>query len=199
MLKKRRVSSGTFQADQLGINQLKNDFFSEAREFSYFRKGEWQGVLESIRYAYEWAQANPQWVAIAVALYLPSKDLVAGIAKVVGVAVRKVRKYFGRPRRLAITRRVICSKGIDKSVVKEWESICGIGSVVTIPKIQVGQFRYIVNEKRYAIFSRFGPNDLRGIIGSDRETILMLRQMFDREFIEADIRNKIAREGFRRR
>ena len=187
MIKRKKVKSEFFNADQDGINQLKNRCFSEAEEFCYFRKGEWTGIESSILHALEWAQANPEWVAISIAAYTPSKDFLKGIVKATGVTINRIKKYFGKPAKMKITRRVICGKLTRKSKIREWESICGEGSVVTIPKIQTGNFRYILNEKEYAIFSRFGANDLRGVIGSDKQTIIMLREMFDREFIEADL------------
>lgn len=194
MLIQRKVPGKTFQADQVGINKLKNDFFSEAREFVYFRKGEWRGVLDSIQHARDWAAANPEWVAISIAAYTPAKGFVAALAKKLGVALKVVRGYFCRPKPCHVTRRVICCTGIGKQVVRDWEAVCGTGSVVTIPRSQGGQFRYVLNEKRYAIFSRLGPNDLRGVIGTDRQTLRMLREMFDREFIEADLRKRRRRK-----
>jgi len=190
MINKQKVKSEAFSADQAGINTLKNDFFSEAREFCYFRKGEWTGIEDSILHAIQWARENPEWVAISIAAYTPSKDFVRGIVKITGMAANSIKKYFGKPLKGKITRRVICGKETNKLKIRKWEKYCGEDSVVTIPKKQTGSFRYVLNEKRYAIFSRFGANDLRGIIGYDKQTILMLREMFDREFIEADINNK---------
>ncbi len=199
MLTRKRVTAWSFQADQTGINDLKNEFYGEAREFVYFRKGEWHGVLESIRHAAEWAQQHPEWVAIVVASYQPAKDLVKEIAKVTGAGIAQVKTYFGRKKKRAVNRRVICGPSVRKADVLKWEAICDLGSVVTIPKSQIGEFRYIVNEKRYAIFSRFGPNDLRGVIGSDQETVAMLRDMFNREFIVMDLKKKISRKNRKRK
>lgn len=194
MLKQKQDSIRFFKVDQRGINDLKNEFYDEAREFVYYRKGEWHGILESIRYAAEWAKQNPQWVAIAVACYQPTKDLVKAIAKATGVGVASIKRYFGQKKKHVIDRRVICSSGVFKKDIEKWEAICGTGSVVTSPESQVGKFRYIVNERRYAIFTRFGPNDLQGIIGTDRGTIVTLRDMFNREFITMDLKGKQFRQ-----
>ena len=198
MLTLRRVATRLFQADQKGINDLKNEFYAEAREFVYFRKGEWHGVLESIRHATEWAHQNPVWVAIILASYQPAKDFIKAVAKATGAGIDQINAYFGRKKKHAVNRRVICGPSVRRADILKWEKICGTGSVVTIPKSQISEFRYIVNEKRYAIFSRFGPEDLRGIIGTDQETVAMLRDMFNREFIVTDLK-KLRRKNRKRR
>lgn len=152
MIKRNRIKSEVFSADQDGIDKLKNEFFSEAEEFTYFRKGEWTGIESSILHALKWAQANPEWVAISIAAYTPSKDLVKSIARASGVAINVVKKYFCKPAKMKITRRVICGKSTKKLKIREWESICGEGSVVTIPKIQTGNFRYILMKRSTQFF-----------------------------------------------
>jgi len=194
MLDKKNSSGQYFRSDQVGIDKLKNEFLKEAREFVYYRKGEWHGGLASVQHAIAWAQANPAWVSIGIAMYTPSKDLVILVAKSLGKTVawatEKVKEYFASLKPRHVTRRVIVSKGIDPEVVEKWEAVCGKGGVVTIPNSQKGPWRYFINEKRYAIFTRVGENDLRGIIGNEPEMIQTLRQMFDTEFIVADIQNK---------
>ena len=194
MLEKRNASGQYFRADQIGVNGLKNEFLKEAREFVYYRKGEWRGASASVQHAIAWAQANPEWVSIAAAMYTPSKDLVLLVAKALGKTVtwatKKVKEYFTSPKPRHVTRKVIVSEGIDLEVVEKWEAVCGKGGVVIIPNSQKGLWRYIVNEKRYAIFTRVGVNDLRGIIGNEPEMIQTLREMFDIEFIVADQRKK---------
>jgi len=195
MIDMKKTRGHCLVADQRGIDELKNEFMEESREFVYYRKGEWHGAETSIRHAVEWAKAHPEWVSVAIAMYEPSKDVVPLIAQALGRAASSVEKtlrhYFGPPIPLHVTRRVIVGKSIRRRVVEEWEAECGKGGVVTIPKSQQGVWRYIVNEKRYAIFTRFGENDLRGIIGNDRTMIQTLREMFDFEFIIADQRNKL--------
>ena len=194
MLEKRNASGQYFRADQVGIDELKNEFLKKARQFVYYRKGEWHGGLASVQHAIDWAQANPGWVAIAVAMYTPSKDFVFLVAKALGKTVawatEKVKEYFANRKPRHVTRKVIVSEGIDSEVVQKWEAVCGKGSVVIIPNSQKGLWRYIVNEKRYAVFTRVGENDLRGIIGNEPEMIQTLKEMFDYEFIVADQRNK---------
>lgn len=189
-MEKKRIQAQAFQTDQLGIDQLKNEFFREARDFIYFRKGEWEGIVQSIDCAIKWVEANPDLTLITLALYPPAKDMVTAIMKVTGVSSQRVKKYFGRPdgSKNLVTARVICSETVDSSSIRKWEDICGKGSVVTIPQSQTGPFRYLVNEQRYAIFCRLGPNDLRGIIGQDKQTIAVLRYRFDQEFVEAAIK-----------
>jgi hypothetical protein len=193
MLRKKLSRSRTFLADQEGVDKLKDEFFDEARDFVYFRKGEWHGILASIEKAASWSQSHPEWVSVAIAMYVPAKDLILEICKATGALSKKVREYFTNSRNNTVTRRVICGKSVGKREIAKWELICGQGGVVTIPKGQIGQFRFLVNEKRYAIFSRLGPDTLQGIIGTDIQIIKMLRERFDFEFIEADLRNNLRR------
>lgn len=193
MLDKRAMKVYRFQTDQLGIDNLKNEFFNESRDFVYFRKGEWTGFESSLENVIAWIQANPQWVLTAIALYVPVRQLVKDIVEATGAAIKLVKTYFDRRRdhKFLRTVRVILSEGkLDESQIAEWEDICGQGGVASIPKDQVGVFRYLVNEHRYAIFSRLGSSDLQGIIGTDQQMIRMLRYLFDREFIVASIRNQ---------
>jgi len=204
MLTKTRVRASVFFADQAGINRLKDDFFDEARDFVCFRKGEWHGLKASVEKAIEWANANPDWVSTAVAMYAPARELLPTLIKVVGVSARRIcrlifGKVFDKRRPRTVTRQVICSPDVGKAEIAEWEDVCGVGTVVTIPQKEVGQFRYVVNEKRFAIFARLGPNNLQGIMGTDPNMIQMLRDRFDHEFIQALVRQKLARKKIRRK
>ena len=199
MRRQNKISAYSFQADQKGIDDLKDEFYSEAREYVCFRKGEWHGVLASFDYAVEWALENPEWVSTAVLCCRPAKDLLRSIAKATGAGVAEIkRRYFGRKKSGTINRRVICGPTVKKADIAEWERICGAGSVATIPKSQIGEFRYILNERRYAIFSRFGPQDLQGIIGTDKKTLTMLRDMFTKEFIVADTKKRLRQKRRKR-
>jgi len=204
MIEERKISGVSFHVDQLGIDQLKNDFLSEAREFVYFRKGEWTGAANSVQHLVQLMQANPAWVPTMTAFYEPAKEVIADVAlsalaKAAGATIEKVweivQRIFLPPRppdkdHYYVTVRVICTRrrGIGAEIA-EWEERCGKGSVVVIPESRVGQLRYIVNEKRYAVFCRLDSNSLQGIMGTDQQTIRMLRNMFDREFIVASIRS----------
>lgn len=203
MINKNAVRATVFVADQAGINKLKDDFFDEARDFVYFRKGEWHGVRASINKARHWAQTFPDWISTAKAMYTPAPELISLVAKGIGIVARVVskivRKYFTKHTAKTVTRRVICSPDIGEAEIREWEYICGVGSVVTIPHEQVGQFRYVVNEKRFAIFSRLGPNNLQGIMGTNEAMIRMLRDRFDQEFIESLVKREIRRNKPKKR
>lgn len=199
MLKKRAIKAEAFQADQLGIDQLKNEFFDESQDFVYFRKGEWTGFESSLEHVATWVQQNPEWMLTVMApYYILVRQLIKDIVKITGATTDLVKAYFDRRRNREFVRtvRVILSEAkLGQSLIAEWEDICGQGGVTTIPEDHVGYFRYLVNERRYAIFSRLGPNDLRGFIGKDRQTIGILRYLFDREFVEASIRNQQKNRG----
>lgn len=49
---------------------------------------------------------------------------------------------------------------------------------------------YVVSDRMWTIFTRFGKNDLRGVRGTDARTIAMLREKFDLEFLAAKMRAK---------
>jgi len=199
MLKKRAIKAEIFQADQLGIDQLKNEFFDESHDFVYFRKGEWSGFESSLEHVATWVQQNPEWTLTAIApYYILVRQLIKDIVKITGATTDLIKAYFDRRRNREFVRtvRVILSEAkLDQSLIAEWEDICGQGGVTTIPEDQSSYFRYLVNEQRYAIFSRLGPNDLRGFIGKDRQTIGILRYLFDREFVEASVRNQQKTQG----
>lgn len=194
MITKKSTTVVTFVTDQKGINQLKNEFYNEAREYIYFRKGEWHGVDDSIRNAIQWAKNNPDWIAERTAGYKPSKELINKIKKATGANDSQIKKYFGKRKKKGIDHRVICGPSISKKDITRWEKICGIGSVVTVPKAQIGEFRYLVNDNRYAIFSRIGPEKLLGIIGTDERMLSALRDTFMAEFIIEDIKKQCRRK-----
>ena len=186
------ISATSFHTDQSGINNLKNTFFEEAREFVYFRKGEWTGIVDSVQHASNWLQSHPEFVPTVLAFYKPTAELLKSVIATTGKTEKKVMSFFSKtpPDKHYVTRRVICSvRPNTKSEIANWEKICGKGSVAIIAKSQAGHFRYLVNEKRYAIFSRLGENSLQGIMGSDKDTIIMLREIFDKEFITTSIKN----------
>lgn len=197
MFREQKIKGVSFQADQMGIDQLKKDFLSEARDFAYFRKGEWTGIESSVQHVVEWVNANQDWIPTALALYVPSLELIEHLVKITGASAKAIKAFFGArapDKKHYVTVRVICTTDNRKRAkISEWEGICGEGGVVTTPKSQSGHFRYLVNEKRYAIFSRLGPDMLQGIMGTDREMILMLREIFDREFIQASIKQTRSR------
>lgn len=184
---RKKIKAEWFEVDQLGIDSLKNRCFNQAKEFSYFRKGEWLGGHESLNNAQAYQVAWPMVVMTAVAAYPGAKAIVEDASKLVGATASTVnkinRRYIARRKRKHhICRRVICSSRVGKAVIAGWEEICGEGSVVTIPKTHVGPFTYVVSDRMWAIFTRFGKNKLRGIQGRDRHVISMLRKSFDLEF-----------------
>ena|GEM_PF-2634305 len=194
MLVKLKASGESFRADQAGIDQLKNEFLQEAREFLYYRKGGWNGAAASVEHSVAWAESHPEWVSTAVAMYKPSEETVAWIAGALGWTVEETRKnmarYFAGRKNRHVTRRVIVGEGIDMALVEKWEAVSGKGSVAIVPASEKGLLRYVVNEKGYALFTRIGADDLRGILGRAPEMVQALREMFDREFVVARERRR---------
>ena len=191
----KRIKAKRFQVDQPGIDKLKNQCFNEAKEFSYFRKVEWTGILSSIENAETFQAEWPMVTMSALAVYPGAKAIAKDAADLVKASTATFRdfcsKYMARRRRKNhVCRRVICSSVVRKTRISRWEDICGKGGVVTIPKSHVGPFTYIVSDRMWAIFTRFGKNDLRGLHGNDSNTISMLRKRFDLEFNSAKMRKK---------
>ena len=189
----KHIRAKYFEVDQLGIDDLKNHCFNDAKEFSYFRKGEWTGIVASIENAVLFREAWPVIVMTAVAAYPGAKELAKDAARLVGAGAIHLRTFISgfvapRRRKNRICRRVICSSRVSKARIAEWEEICGGGGVVTIPKSQVGLFTFLVSDAMWAIFTRFGWNDLRGMQGRDKQAITMLRNCFDLEFNAAKLR-----------
>lgn len=189
----KHIRAKYFEVDQLGIDDLKDRCFNEAKEFSYFRKGEWAGIVASIDNAGVFQTAWPEIVMTAVVVYPGAKELAKDAARLVGAGATQLRTFisgFVGPsrRKNHICRRVICSRRVSKARIAEWEEICGSGGVVTIPKSQVAPFAYVVSDRMWAIFTRFGKNDLRGMRGRDQHTITMLRNRFDLEFSAAKMK-----------
>jgi hypothetical protein len=189
MLIKTNENVTNFQTDQDGINKLKNDFFSEAKDFVYFRKGEWTGFKESLEFAVKFIAEHPYWIPVAYAGYKLSKETFSDLIEVTGLSKSKISKFFKeKPENdnNYVNVRVICGEQDDIEIkIKRWEENVCPESIAVIPKIQTGPFRYIVNDQRYSIISRLGPQTLQGIIGYDQKTINMLRDTFNIEFIKA--------------
>jgi len=192
---KKRIQCVYFQSDQRGIDDLKNRCFNEADHFSYFRKGAWTGVLDSIANA-EAFQANyPMMVASAVAVYPGAKELAKDVAKTMRfdtAAADHFIETFVTDRRQTnhICRRVICSTKVSKKEIARWEAICGVAGVAAMPHSNVGPFTFVVSDQMWAIFSRFHDNDLRGIEGTDDGMISTLRTCFDREFAALKLQSR---------
>lgn len=187
------IAGEWFRANQVGINTLKDEFFDEAIDqrltFVYFRKGEWTGVRESAEHASKRRDEKLGVLFTPKAMNEPPRRMIPKISKDTGVQAKYIDDtFFLHPSSdKHLTVRVITGTGTGSGPIAEWESICGKGGVATIPPLQIGSFRYLVNDKRYAIFSRIDKNDLRGIVGNDPDVIALLRAKFDDEFIRAHL------------
>jgi len=194
----RNAKPQTFKTDQSGIDNLKNQFFNEAREFVYFRKGDWAGFHRSLQNARNYMQKHPNVTLTALTLSAVPLRVYEEIASATNIPIKKVKQYLNesyvdkaRNKQDFVTIRVICGeRALGESEIKELEKITNAkGSVKTITKSQAGDLRYIVNEQSYAIFFRVDKDDLRGVVGFDKEMISMLQLKFDKEFYVAAIRN----------
>jgi len=181
-----------FKCDQEGIDQLKDEFFKNAEEFIYYRKGEWHGILATLEWIKDYLVAHPGLVVTIISSYPDIKILAKDIKiyvqhnteKAIDSIHKLIHKYSTDEKKLEhITCRVITSltKENEKHI-PEWEKICGKDGVCIIPKEQAGYFRYFVNEKEFCLFCRIDENTLRGIRGNDPMMVKILRDKFDKEF-----------------
>jgi len=192
----------SFEATQQDIDTLKNEFWDEARMFSYFRKGEWHGILASIDFAEAWAAAHPLLESAALLgnafLLYPrikegaisvaegARQSLTAVAKTLCFPVTVIRNYIRPVHDLrTVSRAIITTKKLTREEESRWGRVCGMGTVARIPEAQRGSFTYLVNERRWAIFTRLSENELRGIIGEDKSMRDGLTIRFLREFIAA--------------
>lgn len=199
MLIEREIKARRFEADQEGINNLKNQFLDEARQFLYFRKGKWNGFEASLQHTATWAENHPELPLTATSKHPVSDKMSDEIARAISIKKEEVsaslKDHYTQSysEKAAITfRALVVEGGLKGSDFVRWEEISGLkGSIKTVPKAQEGYFRYIVNEKRYAIFCRLDENLLQGIIGYDKETIDLLRHQFDMEFYVSAMKSEL--------
>jgi hypothetical protein len=190
VLKKEEIRAQRFEADQEGIDDLKNEFLDEAHHFVYFRKGRWSGFEASVCHVAEWTKANPEIFLTAASSQPISDKILDDVANAVRVNKERVldslRDYYEESygHREVITFRVLVVEGaLSELDIARWERISDLRkSIVTVPSSQEGYFRFLVNEKRYAIFCRVNKDLLQGIIGYDTKSIDLLRYQFDLEF-----------------
>jgi hypothetical protein len=117
-------------------------------------------------------------------------ELINEIRKKTGIKKEKLysilKDYFATctSDKHHITFRALVAEGsLKTSDIEKWEKLSKMKrSIQTVPVLQTGYFRYLINEKRYAIFCRLNENNLLGILGKDKEIIDMLKKKFDLEY-----------------
>lgn len=191
----------SFECDQKGIDQLKNEFFENAEDFVYYRKGEWGGIAATTDFVKIYLLAHPGIVVspmdiypaivtnidkifMCIVAYPGARMLIKDTKKVIETIRNIIGKFSTDNKELnQISCRVITSLTEDnKKYIPEWEKLCGKGGVCIIPKEQTGYFRYFVNDKEFCILCRIDDNKLQGIRGKDPIIIKMLRDKFNEEF-----------------
>ena len=181
-----------FVADQKGIDDLKNEVFNDASEFSYFNKGMWSGMASSVANAEAWAEAHPDWSADYIAPYNPPAAFLARLAADVNVEANAIAEFFGETRSHAVCRRVICNRGISEQLLVSWARVCGARTVARRTESSAPVLNFVLNETQWAIFMRLGPDELRGIRGTDRSMIASLSLAFDYEFVSLTLASSTA-------
>ena len=178
----------SFECDQHGIDRLKEEFFENAEDFVYYRKGEWEGISAILEFVQNYLSNHPEIVISAIGVYpaikILKKDVKHKLKQVKESMKNFIDKYSTNKKKPEqVTCRVITSLTEDnKKHIPKWEKLCGKGGVCIIPEEQSGYFRYFVNEKEFCLFCRIDDNTLQGIRGDNPMIIKMLRDKFDEEF-----------------
>lgn len=195
-LEKSEIGVQRFEADQEGIDYLKNEFLDEAKQYVYFRKGRWSGFEASLEHVEKWVQNHPQCQLTSKSMKLGSDEAIGNVGNAASTTRETVREllrnYLEKADELgqAITFRAIVVRGVlTAAQISAWENISDLkGSIMTIPEAEEGYFRYLVNEQRFCIFCRVNANLLQGLIGHDTWMIQLLKNQFELEFYAAAIK-----------
>lgn len=187
MNKRQYITS--FDATQKKVNQLKKEFFKEAEDFVYFRKGEFDGIVEFLKDFTLDLIDNPEKVIVWYIIYKGAKKIV--IDKLRSIKDRKkknekLKQFIHKKKKNEVTFRIISVESPrNKKELKEFERK-GVG-VCRIPEEKRGRIRYLVNEKRFCLFIRQEKNNFFGVEGTDELMIRRLRKLFDLEYTENKI------------
>ena len=170
----------SFEGDLAKITEIQTSFLKEAKDFVYFRKGEFDNIVEMLLVLINHVLSNPKIIIASVAAYPGAKAIVSDIIK----GVKKIEQFAkDRKEKNELTFRVISIKtDKNRKELKEFEEK-GVG-VCEIPEEKSGRLRFFVNEKRFCLFVRQEENDFFGMIGTDKLMIRRLRELFDREYTE---------------
>lgn len=166
------INIESFEGDLAKITEIQTSFLQEAKDFVYFRKGEFDNIAEILSAVMDYISRNPEIVIVSVAAYPGAKRIVTDSIK----AVKRIRRFAkDRKGKNELTFRIILTKK-----AKEFEKK-GIG-VCMISEEKSGRLRFFINEKRFCLFIRQKENDFFEIIGTDKLIMSRLRKAFDYEY-----------------
>lgn len=162
MLEKRLMASiESFKADLDKITEIQKEFLKEAKEFVYFRKGEFDNI---------------------VAILNATMALIKLGVDVIDIFRRKRQDKEGSPREELVIRVISIKTPQNEQGLRELEQK-GVG-VCIVPKEKRGSMRYFVNEKRFCLFIRQQEDSFFGVKGNDSLMRAGLKQLFEAEYVE---------------
>jgi hypothetical protein len=161
MLKTKPMSiSQFFEADLNGVTEIQTRFLNEAKEFVYFRKGEFDNIVEILK-----AVTALVSLGAAIVRFIPDRD-----------------KEGKEESRQFLLRIISCKTEENEPYLKQFEEL-GAG-VCEIPDEKRGRLRFFVNDNEFCLFVRRRENSFFGIIGDDEATRGQLQQLFESEYVQ---------------
>ena len=178
-------SDGSFNANTKGIIEKKAEFFNEAREFLFLRKGEDVGI-EIIGF-------------MSFAINVIADPLLADMIRefiFYENVLRRINRYYQKIKQIIESRkkevlsppkdlRIILCPDRENTEAKPIYEAQGYQIKSYENELIKGPFRYYLNEKRYCLFLRTGKDTFTGFIGNNSDTINELKISFENEWQHA--------------
>ncbi len=153
---RKKVSIDSFEGNLGKITEIQKEFFKEASDFVYFRKGEFDNAAEIARFVVTILSG-------IVAVKVIASDLIRlvqqGKFRVISSETESNKEHLKK----------LKEKGARISIIVEQET---------------GKLRYFVNEKRFCLFIRQRGDKFFGVIGTDPLMISQLKELFEQDFKE---------------
>ena len=178
----------SFCANSKGIIEKKAEFFDEAEEFLYLRKGEDVGadIIAVLAMVYQQMYDDSFWS------FVGKTSAISAIIERIIKFYRWIREKI-EERKEALRNnldvhkpvsdvRIICWPDTDNKKVKPLFRKLNYRVHRYESESQKGALRYYLNEKRFCLFIRTGDDDFTGVIGNDSRTIAELKQAFEKEW-----------------
>lgn len=173
----------SFEGNLDKITEIQTSFFEEAEDFVYFRKGEFENIIEILEFVTNYVKNNPDIILVVVAAYPEAKKLATDIFSTLKKGIGRIGRFVADEKeKNELTFRIISKEAGHTKELDEFEKK-GAG-VCIIPDEEGGRIRYFINEKRFCFFVRSyeDQNKFFGIIDDDKLMIQRFKKLFEYEF-----------------